>query len=185
MLRYSRILLFLFWAMLVSGCAGTGASEPWMGVLRRELGYLGAKNWIVVSEAAFPVQSRRGLRVIRVNGDIPEVVDGVERVIEEKHHVKPRIYVTSEIGHVSYDYAPGISNYRKQLKTALHGRGTITLDNAMLMRMLKDTNQSYRVLVIKTRTALPYSSVFMELGSGYWDSDSESALRALMERKGE
>jgi len=147
------------------------------------LNYLGARNWIVVAEAAFPIQSRRGLRVIQIDGDIPDVVDGVEQIIEEKYHVKPRIYVTTEIASVPYDYAPGIKNYQKELNEALHERETVQLDNAMLMRLLNDTSKTYRVLVIKTRTALPYSSVFMELGSGYWDAESESALREGMEKK--
>ncbi|MCP5535177.1 MAG: hypothetical protein H7A51_02960 [Akkermansiaceae bacterium] len=168
----------------LAGCSSTSEStQPWIGTLRHELNYLGARNWIVVAEAAFPIQSRRGLRVVQIDGDIPEIVDGVELVIEEKHHVKPRLYVTSEIASVPYDYAPGIENYRKQLKIALHGRETVQLDNAMLMRMLNDATKTYRVLVIKTRTALPYSSVFMELGSGYWDAESESALRDVMDRK--
>jgi D-ribose pyranose/furanose isomerase RbsD len=176
--------VYLPLVILMAGCAGNSQqTQPWMGSLRHELNYLGARNWIVVVEAAFPIQSRRGLRVIRIEGDIPDVVDAVEQVIEEKHHVKPRIYVTSEIGSVPYDYAPGIKNYRKELKEALHGRETVQLDNAMLMRLLNDTSKTYRVLVIKTRTALPYSSVFMELGSGYWDAESESALREGMEKK--
>ncbi|MBT8043350.1 MAG: hypothetical protein KJO79_00235 [Verrucomicrobiae bacterium] len=169
---------------LMAGCVGTSqSSKPWLGKIRYELSYLGARNWIVVAEAAFPIQSRRGLRVVLIDADIPEVVDGVEQVIEEKYHVKPRLYVTTESRSVPYDYAPGITNYRKQLKEALHGRETVQLDNAMLMRMLNDTSKTYRVLVIKTRTALPYSSVFMELGSGYWDAESESALRDAMEKK--
>lgn len=174
----------LFFTAILAGCSSTSESaKPWIGTLRHELGYLGARNWVVISEAAFPVQSRRGLRVIKIDGDIPNVLDGVEQVIEEKHHVKPRVYVTSEVSSVEYDYAPGIVNYRKKLKVALHGRETIRLDNEMLMRMLNDTSKAYRVLVIKTRTALPYSSVFIELGSGYWDSESESALRDSMEKK--
>jgi D-ribose pyranose/furanose isomerase RbsD len=159
------------------------SERPWMGTLRHELGYLGARNWVVVAEAAFPIHSRRGLRVIRLDADIPEVVDGVERVIEEKYHVKPRLYVATEASSVPYDYAPGIKHYQRQLEQALHGRETLQLDHAMLMRMLNDTSKTYRVLVIKTQTALPYTSVFMELGSGYWDAESESALRDLMDTK--
>ena len=36
---------------------------------------------------------------------------------------------------------------------------------------------------MKTEMALPYSSVFLELGSGYWDSESETFLREAMEKK--
>ena len=182
MLNLSRLCSLFLLAML-AGCGGSAqSSKPWLGTLRNELGYLGARNWIVVAEAAFPIQSRRGLRVIRIDGDIPNVVDGVEQIIEEKYHVKPRIYTTTEIDHVDYDYAPGIKNYRKELDEALHGREAVRLDNSMLMRMLNDTSKTYRVLVIKTRTALPYSSVFMELGSGYWDAESESVLRTEIEK---
>ncbi|NWK56356.1 hypothetical protein HW115_12100 [Verrucomicrobiaceae bacterium N1E253] len=157
--------------------------NPWIPTLRQELGYLGARNWVVIAEAAFPVQSRRGLRVIQLDADIPEVLEGVEDVIEEKHHVKPRVFVTAELENVPYDYAPGVNAYRKNLEAALHGRETVQLDNDMLMRLLGDTSKSYRVLVIKTRTAVPYSSVFVELGSGYWDAESEAAMRTSMEKK--
>ena len=139
----------------------------------------------MIGEAALPTPSRRGLRVIQVDADIPDVLDGLEQVIEEKHHLKPRIYLTAEIGKVPYDYAPGVKEHRADLKEALHGRETVVLDNDILMSLVNDTRKSYRVLVIKTRTALPYSSVFVELGSGYWDADSEAELRRLMEKKPE
>lgn len=183
MLKIVLYISCLLFSLLFLGCAsGSGHSRPWKRTVRHELSFLGANNWVVVAEASFPIHSRRGLRVISIDAEIPDLVDGIEQVMEERHHVKPRIYVTSEIGHVKYDYAPGIKHYRKELKTALHGRETISLDNDMLLRMLKDTSKTYRVLVIKSRTALPYSSVFMELGSGYWDSESESVLRDDMER---
>jgi D-ribose pyranose/furanose isomerase RbsD len=187
MLSYLRIpnyllLGFCSLSMLV-GCVDPQEPKPWMGTLRQELGYLGARNWIVIAEAAFPVQSRRGLRVIQLDADIPEVLEGVEDVIAEKHHVKPRVYVTAELENVPYDYAPGVRAHKKSLEEALHGRETVSLDNDMLMRLLADTSKSYRVLVIKTRTALPYSTVFIELGSGYWDAESEAVLRANMEKK--
>ena len=169
-------------AVLV-GCGSQPAPKPWIGSLRNEMSYLGARNWVVIAEAAFPVQSRSGLRVLKLDADIPEVLEGVEQVIEEKHHVKPRVYVTAELESVPYDYAPGVRNYKKTLDEALSGRETVRLDNSMLLRLMGNANKSYRVLVIKTRTAIPYSSVFIELGSGYWDAESEAALRTSMEKK--
>ena len=169
--------------VFISACAVEKEDDGSIqSVLRPQLSELGAGNWLVISEAAFPIQSRRGLDVIQLDADIPELVDTVEQVIEETYHIKPRIYLTTEIEHVEYDYAPGVSNYRKKLKESLHGRETLKLDHDILLSILKDTSKSYRVLVIKSRTALPYSSVFMELDSGYWGTESESALRRAMEK---
>ena len=181
-MRSISLYLSLLLPVLLSGCAGdVGRDKPWVSTVRHELGYLGARNWVIVAEAAFPVHSRRGLSVVQINGEIPEVVDAVERVIEEKSHVKPRLYVATEAENVPYDYAPGIKHYREQLEKALHGRETVQLEHSVLLQMLNDASKTYRVLVLKTRSALPYTSVFMELGSGYWDADSESALRQMME----
>jgi len=183
-LRKFSFFLTCVCLFLLNGCVtNLKTSQPWLSTIRSELGYLGARNWVVIGEAALPIQSRPGLRVIQVDADIPEVLDGLEQVIEEKHHVKPRVYLTTEIDKVPYDYAPGIKEHRKDLEEALHGRETVRLDNEILMKLVNDTSKSYRVLVIKTRTALPYSSVFVELGSGYWDADSEGALRKNMEAK--
>jgi len=182
-----RIVVRLFLSIcclgVLAGCVNSSLEKPWMGTVRHELGYLGARNWVVIAEAAFPIQSRRGLRVIQLDADIPDVLDGVEDIIAEKHHVKPRVYVAAELEDVPYDYAPGVNAYKKKFQEALHGRETVSLDHQMLMRMLADTSKSYRVLVIKTSTAMPYSTVFVELGSGYWDAESESALRSNMEKK--
>ena len=38
----------------------------------------------------------------------------------------------------------------------------------------------FRILVIKTPLSLPYTSVFVELGCGYWSADAEARLRAAM-----
>lgn len=177
--------MLLISILTVAGCATESAKvdSPVMTALRPEIKVLGQRNWVVIAEAAFPVQSRQGIKVMSVDADIPELVESVELVIEETHHVKPRIYVTTEIDQVSYDYAPGVKNYQKELKAALHEREVIRLDHEMLLQMLKTTTKDYQVLVIKSRTALPYSSVFMELGSGYWDNESESILRDTIEKK--
>lgn len=183
-LQRTTCLLTCLCVLGLVGCAGDRSVErPWLGSVRHELGHLGARNWVVVAEAAFPTPSHRGLRVIQVDADIPDVLEGLEEVIEEKHHVKPRIYLTREIDQVPYDYAPGVKAHRADLKDALHGRETVKLDNALLLSLINSTTKNYRVLVIKTRTALPYSSVFVELGSGYWDAHSEAALRKEMEEK--
>lgn len=39
------------------------------------------------------------------------------------------------------------------------------------------------MLVIKTKTSLPYSNIYIELDSGYWNSESETALRKSLEAR--
>ena len=111
--------------------------------LRSKLSVMGARNWIVISEAAFPIQNIKGLEVFPVEGGIPEVLALVEEVIEETHHVKPRIYVSSEISHVDYDHAPDVMNYRSDLKDALQSRQVVTLDHDLLLEVLKNTSEDY------------------------------------------
>ena len=66
---------------------------------------------------------------------------------------------------------------------SLHGHEATELDQQSLLTLLEDANRSFDVLVIRTQTALPYSSVFLELRPGYWDADSESRLRDRIERE--
>ena len=58
-----------------------------------------------------------------------------------------------------------------------------SLDQESLMSLVADANRSFDVLVIRTTSPLPYSSVFLELQPGYWDSDSELELRNRIERE--
>ena len=54
------------------------------------------------------------------------------------------------------------------------------MDNRSLTLLAHSDASKYAVLVLKSKTALPYSSVFIELDSGYWDRDSEDRLRQEM-----
>jgi hypothetical protein len=54
------------------------------------------------------------------------------------------------------------------------------MDNRSLTLLTHSDAAKYAVLVLKTKSALPYSSVFIELDSGYWDRKSEDNLRRDM-----
>ena len=76
-----------------------------------------------------------------------------------------------------------IDELRKKIQGALHGHEATELEQQSLLTLLEDANRSFDVLVIRTSTALPYSSVFIELQPGYWDVDSETRLRDKIERE--
>ena len=169
--------------VLMAGCDIIHRHGGWRDELAMRTSQLGYRNWIVIAEASFPAHSRPGVRQVTADQEIPAVVDEVLRTLERTEHVTPRIFVSREMRAVENDYAPGIDDFRKRLETAMHAHETTELEHQSLMTLMEDTTKSFEVLVIRTPTALPYTSVFMELQPGYWNADSESALREKLDRQ--
>lgn len=176
--------LFAFGMALLSfGCGGFQQGHSWKAAVNRQAGQLGYRNWIVIAEASFPAHNRPGLRQVTASVDVPEALDYVLNVMEQTQNVRPQIYVTREARSVENDFAPGIDVLRTKLKESLHGHETTELDQQSLITLMENANRSFDVLVIRTTTALPYTSVFIELQPGYWDVDSETRLRERIERE--
>jgi len=157
--------------------------NTWQAAVDRQAGQLGYRNWIVIAEASFPAQSRPGVSQVNAPCEVPEALDYVLHAMEQTENVRPQVYVTREIRSVENDFAPGVDELRKRTKDALHGHETTELDQQSLLTLMEDANRSFDVLVIRTTTALPYSSVFLELQPGYWDVDSETRLRDKIARE--
>jgi len=167
----------------VVGCMHTGSGNDWRAAVDNQAAQLGYRNWIVIAEASFPAHSRIGVRKVTAPVEVPEALDYVLQALERTENVRPQIYLTRELRSVENDFAPGIDELRKRLQASLHGHEPAELDQQSLLTLLEDANRSFDVLVIRTQTALPYSSVFLELKPGYWDADSESRLRERIERE--
>lgn len=177
-----RWLLALVAGMLLPCCGILPQQSVWQTAVGNQVGQLGYRNWIVVAEASFPAHNRSGIRQVNAGVEIPEALEHVLFALETTQHVSPRIYLPRELRAMENDYAPGIDTYRKRLESALHGHETVELDHDSLEVLLADANRSFDVLVVRTTTALPYSSVFIELQPGYWDAESEQRLRDRIRR---
>ncbi|BCX47043.1 hypothetical protein HAHE_09510 [Haloferula helveola] len=171
---------------MVAGCGawpGSSGAGGWKAAVEVQASQLGYRNWIVIAESSFPAHSRPGTRQVNSYQPIPVVLDEVLKTLERTEHVRPQIYVTRELRAVENDFAPGIDSYRGELDSALHGYEVTELDQDSLLTLVQDAQRSFDVLVIRTTSALPYSSVFMELKPGYWDGDSEQRLRQRLEQE--
>jgi len=49
-----------------------------------------------------------------------------------------------------------------------------------IIKKLDASSDLFNVLILKTDLTLPYTSVFIELGAGYWNGKSETELRESM-----
>ncbi|QTN33370.1 hypothetical protein HZ994_13950 [Akkermansiaceae bacterium] len=177
------ILLAPIISVMIPGCGSMGDAGDWRGSVNSQVNQLGYRNWIVVSEASFPAHSRVGVRQVNADAEVPEVVDYVLNALERTQNVRPKVYLTREMRAVENDFAPGIDQMRHQIAESLHGHEPTELDQQSLITLLESANQSYDVLVIRTPTALPYTSVFLELQPGYWDAESEDRLRERIRRE--
>lgn len=182
-MAFCRIILVTALAAVSLGCGVMKKENSWQDAVVRQAGQLGYRNWIVIAEASFPAHSRAGVRQVIANVDAPEALDYVLYTLEQTETVRPQIYVPRELRSLENDFAPGIDEYRKRLKNSMHGHETTELDQQSLITLMEDANRSFDVLVIRTNTALPYSSIFLELKPGYWDVDSENRLRERIERE--
>jgi L-fucose mutarotase/ribose pyranase (RbsD/FucU family) len=174
---FSRWLPAFATVLITAGCMHSGSENKWRAAVDGQSAQLGYRNWIVIAEASFPAHSRAGVRQVAAPVEVPEALDYVLQALERTENVRPQVYLTRELRSVENDFAPGIDDMRERIQSALHGHEPTELDQQSLLTLLEDVNRSFDVLVIRTQTALPYSSVFLELKPGYWDADSEARLR--------
>jgi hypothetical protein len=152
----------------------------WEQRLAQELPALGHRNWVVVADSAFPLQISPGMEVVVSGEDHFVVLEKVLKAIDNSRHIRPRIYLDKELSFVSEDLAPGIDACRAKLDSLLDGRDASPVLHEELIARLDQVARTFRILMIKTNLALPYTSVFMELDCGYWTPESEAKMRKKM-----
>jgi hypothetical protein len=99
-------------------------------------------------------------------------------------HVKPIIYTDAELKYVAEKNAPGISAYREALNKVLQSRPVQALPHEQIINRLDEAGKTFKVLLIKTPLALPYTSIFLQLDCGYWNANAEKELREAMKSAG-
>ena len=153
------------------------AADNWKTKLKTELPLLGHRNWIVVADSAYPLQTAPGIETIYVEADQLEVVKGVIAELAKTRHVKSTIYTDAEMKFVAETNAPGISAYREALAKILANQPAQVLPHEEIIAKLDEAGKTFKVLLIKTPLTKPYTSVFFQLECGYWNAESEKQLR--------
>jgi len=178
------LLLFLNSCSSLTSNNNTSTQTPlWANAVDAEIKALGSYNWIIIADASFPALSTKGSHILVTPTNISGALDYTIQSIESLSHVRPRIYATRESLELSEANAPGIKSHTKAIQKAIAGRETINLSERTIKRLVLEAGKKYRILIIKTESTLPYSSIYLELESGYWDSEAETALRKGMKKQ--
>jgi hypothetical protein len=167
--------------VLLTAASTFAQVKSWHQMLEERLPYFGESNWIVVADSAFPLRSAPGIETIVSSDSHVSTVRQVLDLLSKQVHVRPVVHTDLELEHVAEQDAPGIDAYRQLLsglfekllpeppaKAIYHDRMLHTIDEAA---------KTYNVLIIKTKMALPYTAVFLELKAGYWSDEAEKRLR--------
>ena len=173
----------LFLPLLLMAASQLHAQTSWRDKLARALPLLGRHNWIVVADPAYSLENSTGIEVVATDLSQTDLLTAVLDAVSRAPHVRPVFYTNAELPFVSEQDANGIGAYRAQLDTLLKGGEVSSLPHDQLLSGLETASRNYHVLVLKSTSRLPYSSVFIQLDSGYWSANAEKRLRAAMQPK--
>lgn len=152
----------------------------WHQAVTEVLPRLGHRNWIVIADAAYPEQIAPGITTIVADEAHEDVVRTVLRAIENVSHVRPSVLVDAEMDALDEVDSPGGPRLAQSIHESLVGFETTTLPHEEIIGQLDTAGSTFRVIVVKTRCVIPYTSVFIRLECGYWSAAAESRLRSRM-----
>jgi hypothetical protein len=156
----------------------------WKQKLAAELPLLGHRNWILVVDSAYPLQSSPGVETIDTNARMTDVLPYVLKTIDNSIHVRPDIYMDAELPFVPNQDAPGASQYREEIGKILRGYPIQSVLHDKIIGDIGRTGIQFHVLVLKTNLTIPYTSVFIQLNCKYWSNDAEKRMREKMSAAG-
>jgi hypothetical protein len=166
-------------AMMI-GSASSQAQSAWQQKINAEMPLLGHRNWIVIVDSAYPLQSSPGVETIDTSADQLAVLDYVLGALKSSKHVRPLVHTDKELEFVPEKDAPGIDHYRAELKKRIESLAADASPHQTLIDQLAEAGRSYHVLILKTHMTIPYTSVFLQLDCRYWSAEAEAGLRKAM-----
>lgn len=181
-------LLFLVLPTILTlhSCSMKETAQPeeknWEEILQQKLPYLGHRNWIVIADMAYPLQSSEGIITLWANESYESVLGKVNAMINEAPHVFAHVYYDKELSFIPEEDAPGITALRRQMEV-ICGKEAQSIPHEELISRLDEAGKLFSVVLIKTPTLIPYTTTFFELDCNYWDATRASRLEERMNQQ--
>jgi hypothetical protein len=156
------------------------ATPDWNKRLAGAMPLLGHRNWILVVDSAYPLQTAPGIETIETDAAQLEVARTVLGEIENSIQVRPVVYMDAELPFISDSDAPGASAYRVEIAELLRKYPVQSRPHDKLISDIDEAGKTFHVLVLKTNMTIPYTSLFIRLDCKYWSADQEKNLRMKM-----
>lgn len=158
---------------------GAAAQQSWDEYLSSQMPLLGHRNWIVIADMAYPLQSGSGITTIYADEPYTEVVAKVKKMIDEAPHVFAHIYNDKELSFIKEEDMPGIDALRAEMKS-ICGDELKFEKHEDLIAKLDAAGKLYSVVIIKTPLTMAYTTTFFELDCNYWGAEKQARLDAAL-----
>jgi len=175
------LLLSAVFVTCFAQAAPPASPLDWKAKVSESLPLLGHRNWILIVDSAYPLQSSPGVETIETSSSQLEVVQYVLGAVNRSIHVRPLIYMDAELPFVPDSDAPGAADYRAQIRNFFHGLPVEQMPHEKVLSTIDETSRQFHVLVLKTTMTIPYTSVFLRLDCKYWSADAEQRMRARIQ----
>jgi hypothetical protein len=157
---------------------------PWQTKVQQELPLLGHRNWIVIADSAYPLQTSPGIETVETGTDQLTVVRDVLQVIARSRQVRPVVFMDAELPFITEQQAPGVTKYRSEIKATLGDLPVHSVLHEQLIHQMNQAGNTFHILILKTTLTVPYTSVFLRLNCKYWSDADEQELRQAMKNRG-
>jgi hypothetical protein len=181
-MKYPLLVVAITFMLPIHGNAAAPESvhRSWQTKVKQELPLLGHRNWILIVDSAYPLQTSTGVETIETDADQVEVTREVLHELDQSIHVRPIVYMDAELPFVPEQDAPGVAKYRREILSVLQNRSINMLPHEQIIGKIDETGKTFHVLVLKTKLTVPYTSVFLQLNCKYWSDSAEENLRKAM-----
>jgi D-ribose pyranose/furanose isomerase RbsD len=153
----------------------------WREVLKEKLPLIGHRNWIVITDMAYPLQAGDGIITLYANEPYLDVLKAVKEDIDSVPHVFAHVYRDKELTLIPESDVKGISDLRRKMD-AISGSGVVYMPHEHLIAKLAEAQKMFTVIIIKTNLTIPYTTTFFQLDCKYWDAERQQRLDKAMEK---
>ncbi len=146
----------------------TSTTDNWKEYLENNIGLLGHRNWIVVTDMAYPLQSKAGIVTIDTRTDYEQVLTFVSDLLDKQPHVRSNVYQDLELKSLTNAQVAGIKKV-KERTSELFNQNIVFVEHEKLITKLDEVSQTFNVIILKTNLTIPFTSTFFELDCKYWE----------------
>lgn len=160
----------------------SSSQTDWQTRLEEMLPLLGHRNWIVITDMAYPLQSGQGLVTLYADQPYLEVLEKTLGLVNQAPHIFAHVYRDRELDYITDSMVPGIEDLKVKSRQTC-GAEAKSLPHEDLIRKLDEAGKLFTVVIIKTPLTIPYTTTFLELDCAYWNASLQQALDSNLSGK--